>query len=88
MIYKFTENTTSLIDCNVKIIQFIFKKSNNSMLINMKKSNIKYEKKQKINIIKYGYKLFLCILFNTINYLLIINIVSYVEINVKIKVKN
>lgn len=58
------------------------------MLTNMKKSNIKYEKKQKINIIKYGYKLFLCILFNTINYLLIINIVSYVEINVKIKVKN
>lgn len=45
MIYKFTKNTTSLIDCNVKIIQFIFKKSNNSMLTNMKKSNIKYEKK-------------------------------------------
>lgn len=41
MIYKFTENTTSLIDCNVKIIQFIY----NSMLTNMKKSNIKYEKK-------------------------------------------
>lgn len=58
------------------------------MLTNMKKSNIKYEKKQKINIIKYDYKLSLCILFNTINYLLIINIVSYVEINVKIKVKN
>lgn len=46
------------------------------------------KKKQKINIIKYSYKLSLCILFNTINYLLIINIVSYVEINVKIKVKN
>lgn len=48
MIYKFTENTTSLIDCNVKIIQFIFKKSNNSMLTNsMLKNQISNMKKNR-----------------------------------------